>query len=197
MKLDGLNKEEILKDKIIFKDESKGYVYFLINADEIIYVGSSLNAESRIQSHRDEGRIPFDSYYILQSNNHLANEIKYIIKFNPIYNISVALKHLPGVGLISQTALNKVSFSINESICTHRNLIRQINLAEGSGQVQSFFFDSNKIYTIPTLLNTIKDFYCDDIDKHKSFICKFQELALPKERGVSKTKLRRMCLEGQ
>lgn len=62
-------------------------VYFLLHDSEIVYVGSSGNAQLRIKNHFNSNKL-FDSYAIIDCcpDHVLAVEYFYIQKFKPKYN---------------------------------------------------------------------------------------------------------------
>lgn len=84
---------EILKGKTKNTQNLSG-VYFLIYEKEIVYVGSSQTAISRIDHHRKGNKILFDYHYILPcSKKNLASlENYYIFKFCPKYNKRISNK---------------------------------------------------------------------------------------------------------
>lgn len=82
-----LNKEEII---VSSKNKTQG-VYFLFLNDEIIYIGSSYDCESRVKSHKRKGDIVFSVYSIFEMNQNTRDEVfykeaEYINKFKPKYN---------------------------------------------------------------------------------------------------------------
>lgn len=78
---------EILKGKTKNIQNLSG-VYFLIYEKEVVYVGSSQSAISRIDHHRKGNKIIFDYHYIISCNkkNLAPLENHYIFKFCPKYN---------------------------------------------------------------------------------------------------------------
>lgn len=88
-----VTKEEIVKDKKtlpvpVEKTENSG-VYFLINEDEIVYVGKSADVHIRVMAHIKEKTKQFDTYsYLLieDSRERDITECFYIETLNPIYN---------------------------------------------------------------------------------------------------------------
>lgn len=87
--MDGdLSKERILsmavqRDKIVLSG-----VYFLVNKNEIIYVGQSVKTHSRLLTHWAEKE--FDKVFVLQVEKSRLTEVEnhYIKKFNPRLNKS-------------------------------------------------------------------------------------------------------------
>jgi excinuclease UvrABC nuclease subunit len=97
-----LTKNEILKrKKPIPKKKKYGGVYFLIDDNEIVYVGKSADYIDRILSHRislcehcDKVK-KFDSYTVIKTddNDSLRTiESIYIAKFKPLHNIKNPFK---------------------------------------------------------------------------------------------------------
>jgi hypothetical protein len=68
-------------------------IYFLIKADEVVYVGQSLDTLHRIARHRREGR-DFDRYACLECSPSAMDELEahYIAAFAPRYNMSFGRK---------------------------------------------------------------------------------------------------------
>lgn len=65
-------------------------IYFLFRGNELVYIGSSINITSRIETHRIQKQKEFDSYRILELNgniNLIKVEARFIYKYKPIYNI--------------------------------------------------------------------------------------------------------------
>jgi len=79
------DKKDIIKQS---QKISYGGIYFLVKDKEIIYIGCSQdNIYARIGAHKN--KIDFDSFStigIKNTNKISSLEIKYIEKFNPIYN---------------------------------------------------------------------------------------------------------------
>lgn len=62
-------------------------VYFLIQGDEIVYVGQSLDIMARIAQHRNNGKVFSKFTYIQVAPEHLDDvETEYIVRFWPKYN---------------------------------------------------------------------------------------------------------------
>ena len=63
-------------------------LYFLIQKNEIVYIGQSLNVIARVHAHSGNKRKPFDSFAWLSCNKNELNEMEtaYISFFEPIYN---------------------------------------------------------------------------------------------------------------
>lgn len=81
------SKEQILLTK---KEAIRGcYVYFLLDNNEIVYVGSTKNGEQRIFQHCNSKH--FDSYSLIEVNENilLDTENKYILEFKPKYNKAI------------------------------------------------------------------------------------------------------------
>ena len=64
-------------------------IYFLLDKDEIVYVGRSKNAMSRIQTHQKDKY--FDSYAIfpVDKNRLIDTEIAMIALYRPRYNKAI------------------------------------------------------------------------------------------------------------
>ncbi|WP_321905206.1 GIY-YIG nuclease family protein [Paraburkholderia tropica] len=62
-------------------------VYFLIQDNELIYIGQSTDVHGRISQHRKDGK-PFDRFYIIECPVEMLSltESKYILMFQPPLN---------------------------------------------------------------------------------------------------------------
>lgn len=85
-----INFNEIIKNKTPLTNDYN--IYFLIDKDEIVYIGQSFRGFSnRVSVHKKEGKI-FDSIYVINyKNNKYLNDYEalYIWKFLPKYNTSL------------------------------------------------------------------------------------------------------------
>lgn len=79
-------------------------VYFLINNDEIVYVGQSVNIWSRLSQHKKDKEFSHFHWIPVQNSYLEIVENDYIIKFNPIYNKAFSRKL---AGLISTNHLTQ------------------------------------------------------------------------------------------
>jgi hypothetical protein len=65
-------------------------VYFLFRGEELQYIGESVDVISRVLTHKQEGRIPFDCWVFLpmDSNKDRRRDIEliYIRHYTPPYN---------------------------------------------------------------------------------------------------------------
>ena len=70
--------------KTFSKSKNICYVYFLINYDEIVYIGKSINYEARITAHNFD----YNLIRVIKTNEDLGEkwEIKLIKKYQPIHN---------------------------------------------------------------------------------------------------------------
>lgn len=67
--------------------KAKGYyIYFLVDCENVVYVGQSSNFTGRISTHLRDKR--FDSFYLLELDSKYINDAEffYISKFAPKYN---------------------------------------------------------------------------------------------------------------
>lgn len=84
-----VDEEEIVESA--YKVESlydNAGVYFLIYKGRVVYVGQSLNAETRIRYHHKRQKILFDGYAIDRCHAHELNflETLYIEMCSPVFN---------------------------------------------------------------------------------------------------------------
>jgi predicted GIY-YIG superfamily endonuclease len=85
----GLNDEvpEALKDVPNIHEIPAAHppgVYILMQGDEVVYVGQSVNPSARLGKHTQDK--VFDKAYLIPTNNLLETEAIYINKFKPKYN---------------------------------------------------------------------------------------------------------------
>ena len=61
-------------------------IYFLMNDNEVVYVGQSIDIHRRINKHKESKT--FDKIYYLEVDKQNLDEIekKYILEYQPIYN---------------------------------------------------------------------------------------------------------------
>ena len=89
-----LEKEDILKQAKTNLNVRKKGIYFLIDNDEIVYVGKSEKSIfERIRSHKKDDNKEFDSFFYKEINENVdLNRIEtmYIAKFTPKYNKSIS-----------------------------------------------------------------------------------------------------------
>lgn len=84
-----LTKEEILKNKKPIPKSALSGVYFLINNNEIVYIGSSYSILNRVTTHLKENKIIFDNYFYIVCKDYLIQESKYILIFKPKFNKAI------------------------------------------------------------------------------------------------------------
>lgn len=63
-------------------------VYFLFQNNEIVYIGSSMNIETRLQTHKNENKKIFESYSFIEFpvEQILEKELEYFLLYKPKYN---------------------------------------------------------------------------------------------------------------
>lgn len=83
-----LNASDILENRIWISGGVFPGIYYLINAEEIVYVGKSLNVYARIGAHLAEGSKVFDSfsYQLVPAEKLDEVEIQEILWHKPRYN---------------------------------------------------------------------------------------------------------------
>lgn len=86
------NLKEDFKIKILIKKQSLvsniSCLYFLINDEEIVYIGQSKNLTSRIKQHKNDKK--FNSFSFIEFKENLnEEEAFFILLFNPIYNRAI------------------------------------------------------------------------------------------------------------
>ena len=119
-----LEVDELLKisQKVV---KFKPRVYFLFDGDEIVYVGSTTQFESRILSHQRSKKV-FDKFAYLDCSLEQMEfiEYRYINKFNPKYNI----KMMPTGG--DYAPIEKIKKPLHVRMEKFKRFIDSLNLPE-------------------------------------------------------------------
>jgi len=107
------SREEVVLGYLCTHDlpDTSNNVYFLMNKDNIVYVGMTSVGFSRIMTHIQENRKDFDSVVFLPSDSLYirAEEAYYIHIYKPMYNIAYHYNS------------NKDILSVYRSICKDRS----------------------------------------------------------------------------
>jgi len=122
------------KSTDVYNYNKKG-IYFLINKEIVLYVGSSLYINKRIHIHNKNTNINFDRLFIIEYLDDLEmrnDEIRYIQKLTPKYNI----KDNPLLIQENQKAINLIrrhSLKVNlpRGLYMSINIINSILLSHG------------------------------------------------------------------
>jgi hypothetical protein len=120
--------EAIVENKIEYSPIVITGVYFLLNGTEIVYVGQAYDVMSRIGLHRDEKKKEFNGYYIIECQKEHLNlvEAHFILKFKPLYNVTV-----PVQGVFKSThQLKKI---LNANLWQIKNFIRINRIQDYNG----------------------------------------------------------------
>lgn len=159
-----MEREEIISRKIPVGNTEQG-VYFLIQNDEIIYVGSSCNIRSRINTHIMAGKIPFDSFYFIQTNSYQTEEIKYIVKFNPKYNHTVQAKNYSQLGLVKLSFIKEIIKKTNHR-CSEKGFyikgmfFRCLKTSIEQKEIKAVFGEGNTaLFPKDEMLKVVKKYY--------------------------------------
>ena len=90
-----LEASQILERKVSV-NRGQRCIYFLIDGDQIVYVGQSGDGPTRVASHRAERKKSFTHFFILPAPTENLNELEalYIHKFKPKYNKSLPVQRL-------------------------------------------------------------------------------------------------------
>jgi len=84
--------DDIVEKSAPYIHSGIGYagIYFLIDCDEIVYVGQSHDVKSRLSTHSNSNK-NFNKYYFIKCQPEELNRLEayYILKFRPKYNISL------------------------------------------------------------------------------------------------------------
>ena len=99
-----LNEDDMIKMQIPIIDPNCNLcvIYFLLQDNEIVYVGSSNKGLGRIYQHIRDKKFDAYSYIVVPAENRADLENNYIFRFNPKYN------HIPNYeNIISLNVLQK------------------------------------------------------------------------------------------
>jgi predicted GIY-YIG superfamily endonuclease len=107
-----ITKEEILKEKKSIHSLKTEGVYFLLQMNDIVYIGSSENVYSRIATHKKDK--VFDSFHVIYTSGNLRElEAFCIFKYTPKYNKTIPsndriinVKHISKVKKKKNKSLN-------------------------------------------------------------------------------------------
>ena len=87
-----ITKQQILERAKMFKKFPKtNGIYFLINNDEIIYIGSSTDCHKRIKMHKKNKKMKFNGFHIVKRKDkqqRLKLETEYIKLYKPLLNLA-------------------------------------------------------------------------------------------------------------
>lgn len=132
-----LEKQEVLdrKQAVTKKD---CYVYFLIKNDEIIYIGQTTRGTARVYSHYEDK--DFDSYSLVPCEESELNDLaaKYIVKFNPRYNITPPQNNLFASKNTLKKKLKIEGFAFNAVIRIYGIQIHPKNQLEIAKTIEAF-----------------------------------------------------------
>ena len=166
---DLLDKDFIIKNKILIKDKELCGVYFLIKNDEIVYIGSSINVESRINEHQKERKILFDHYFIIKEKYDFKTlEIQYILQFIPKYNTSLgSSKNLLQFGLIRASTIKQINHRCNIHISP--TIIQSLKQKRMANEIFFLYRENTHIYLLKDVLNLSEQFYYYHPGIHNQF----------------------------
>lgn len=106
------------------KDEPLVFIYFLLQDDEVVYVGKTTRGYSRIIDHYHSAKIFNKVYYITCAEEDLDElENYYICKYNPKYNKTLNLKCYTSFSS-AVTTLNQQYLSNFNNYMTRRRLAK-------------------------------------------------------------------------
>ena len=101
-----MDKNTIIESARLLDWNTYSGIYYLIDTDEIVYIGQSVNVMARIAAHVLEGEKKFTHYYVVEAHPQKLDELEAeaIMLHLPKYN--KALPHNPlfkEIGYFSQT----------------------------------------------------------------------------------------------
>lgn len=84
-----VNVSKILSEKTMFNSVNMPCVYFLIDRNEIVYIGQTTHFSNRIIAHKNDDEKVFDSYFVFNcEKDHLDGLESFLIMYHqPVYNI--------------------------------------------------------------------------------------------------------------
>lgn len=95
----------IIKKKVSINNiQTDPGIYFLLEKQEIVYIGQSMRPYTRVTSHAQEEKIKFDSYHITPCEEDKLDEKEshYIFKYAPKYNKRMNCQKHPHIHYICQ-----------------------------------------------------------------------------------------------
>ena len=138
-----------------FVDMPSTFVYFLLQGEEVVYVGQTTQGYSRILQHKDK---IFDKVrYIECTKDDLDTlESEYILKYSPLYNKTVNTKHY----ISAQTAVHMINkeFFSNSSRFINRRWLFKILDAEKFITYDSLGTKYISIYDVYSIISYIYDY---------------------------------------
>lgn len=142
-------------DIITLPNYKKVFIYFLLNGNEVVYVGQTKQGIARPLSHKDKD---FNTIKILYCKEDELDKLedKYIMKYRPVYN--KACNHALRYGLTRAKQIIRKKYNLNAfSIRNLRKIIKQLGIkTEIFNQVETItVFDFLKICEV--LENEIHD----------------------------------------
>lgn len=163
-----LNQDFIVNQQIPMLYKPIKGVYFLIQDNEIVYVGSSSSdVLNRILGHHKKGSIPFSNYYFLEINHdYRLIESLYIIKLHPKYNIYLGSgKSLLSKGIIYSSTISSIVKEVEKrsNANQHKSFTALLNRKIKFDQIVCLYHKGNtKIYSIQDIQALSKEFYNND-----------------------------------
>jgi len=102
-----LSNAEIVQNAVLLPLCHSG-IYYLLDGDEIVYIGQSRNVSYRIAAHISEGQKIFNRYLFFPCNieDLNATECEEIIKYKPKYNKTIPISD--GSEYVSARKLSKI-----------------------------------------------------------------------------------------
>lgn len=113
--------EQILKEKISVKNEVFPCIYFLIDEEEVVYVGQSIYGLQRILIHHCQGEKKFAHYHVVTCKQEELNnlEARYIVAYNPKYNGSLPQNDFYKSMYQIKRILQKDGYEMNDILRKH------------------------------------------------------------------------------
>jgi excinuclease UvrABC nuclease subunit len=126
-------------DKLNFSEQqivffASGYescpgIYFLLQDDEIVYVGKSADTGFRVATHYNQGEKVFNGHAVVEIVDTEARdywEVEYIVRFAPRYNASLP----PSKKWVTLAILQRMT---GQSKPTLKRIIRNLNIKDTNG----------------------------------------------------------------
>lgn len=92
------------------KNETKYFIYFLIQHEDVVYVGKSINPDNRIRTHVMENRKEFDSYTVFECDTEAEMDMMenvHIVAYQPLHNKAISMRKI-GEGIRDALEKEKV-----------------------------------------------------------------------------------------
>lgn len=121
-------------------NEPTTFIYFLLQDEEVVYVGQTTKGTARIIAHRDK---QFNNVYIIKCTDdeldYLENE--FILKYNPIYNKIPNMRAMMRVDKVVHTINVTLKPKKRMNLRRLTNLLKELNITPRLVNHISYIYD--------------------------------------------------------